>query len=554
MQMRRTTLCLALLTVLTASAQTNYAVVLDTTGANNFPSQRAFFCSDGSTMVGSFGTDGTLLRRTDALGNLMWNKWYADARINAQYRTTTPLLSDNDGGFFIAHTSEGLIFDADWNNQDTVVGRAAITRLASDGSVVWRTDLERFFVAQPPIGFVEPWTVSLAANGQAMIYALIDHDAFGGGVRFLQLVAMDATDGAVLWVRELSGFGLSSSPDELLMKVVCLPGGDAVLALGGTGPSADLLLARVSTTGDLEWMNRYAYGNGAVGGMYTDITVSPTGKIIALGWVAAVAGGGVLYHLHQDGTLDHAELMEVGGFGSVGHLTFVQGGLVLEFSTELLFGDTLGSDMDRHKLHPTVVGGNTLHTPMLGLDAFGPTLLLNGAVHSVDNQFGTWTRRPVLVQAEAQTFSHCADSVSAVPRFQIPLGAIQVTPGTGGYFGPPPGAYAQVATMPAVLVDVPAVATLELCDMVIGMPENWTGMNALNVWPVPAIVGTDLQLNGVEHCSIELFDPHGRRVRFQPASAANEARISTTSLAPGPYLLHCEGVGGSLRSVRVVLH
>ncbi len=551
-----TTLLVALL-ALTTSAQNNYAIVLDTAGTSNYPRQYGILCSDGSSVLSYFGENSTLLRRMDATGNLIWNKWYPGARILRSEETCTPLAPDDNGGFFVAHAPMGSVSDENWNDFDTLVWRLVITHVASDGTVLWRTDLERTEIEV--FLFLDLWQpagVSLVVHDQNLMYALVEHEAFGGWAHW-QLIALDPSDGTVLWVRDVSDNGGISTARQVL-KAACLSNGDVIVGCGTDGPLGDMFLARISTNGDLLWMNRYDYTNGAAYTRYSDFIVSPTGKIIALGRVDAVMNGFVLYHINDDGTLDHGEFAEEGSSIGGNKLAFAPGaGLIVSLSngyteTVLLFGDTLGGSMERHELLSPIVGPNTVVTALNGLVASGQEMLLYGAAHQYD-QFGTWSRRPVIARYDAPNFTHCLDSVSVSPRLQLPVGVVVTEPSVNGFSAPPIFPYITIASTPVALVDVPSVATIDLCDMIISTGEPLQHDALLRIWPIPASAGTALRVTGAERCKIELIDPQGRVVRVQAPSATAEVSIGTEALSPGWYAMRCTAADGVVRVAQVVL-
>lgn len=545
----------------TTSAQNNYSQVLDTAGTNNYPRQFGILCSDGANVLASLALNGTLLRRTDASGNLVWNKFYPDAFIREWQVPCTPLAADDNGGFYMAHTPVGEFFASNIDDPDTTIGRVVITHVASNGSVLWRTDLERTVIGDfmDPAEMM-PALVSIAVHDADRMYVLVEHDVFVSGTNTWQLLAMAPSDGTVQWQREVTNNG-SIQSNKRMLKAVCLPNGDVVLGCNEHSAPSDLLVARVNYNGDLLWMNDYRYDNAAAFALYHDLIVTPSGTIVGLGWVDVVMSKGfVLYHLNGNGTLDHGELVEEDLVGVLGQLVFAPGtGFVVALSagtypSVIHFGDTMGGAMERHKLFPSVVGANEFTTSLRGLDVMGPQILLTGALRSVDNQFGTATQWPVIMHHDAQTFAHCLDSVSTRPRSQIPSGAVATLPCSGGTSVPPPFSYVPVSSPPTTLVDVPSVATMDLCDVVISTGELLPPDPELHVWPVPASVGTALWLMGAEQCHVTLLDAQCRVVHSYPPAAAHQRWVDTSTLLPGAYLLRCTTRNGTVRTARVLLN
>lgn len=213
-------------------------------------------------------TDGAILRETD---------------VNGEGKKSLP-----DEAMAIAVSPDGSKVFAAGYTTTSEYGMTfyVLAHDGTDGAILW----EDFFLAEITNLPDEAKAVAVSPNGSMVFVAGYTSTSAGG--RAFSVLAYDATDGKVLWQKQIDRKG---DLDDVANAVAVSPDGSKVFAAGYTtspkGGKAFYVIAYNATNGVMLWED-YNNKAGNLADEANAVAVSPDGsKVIAAGYTSTSAGG-----------------------------------------------------------------------------------------------------------------------------------------------------------------------------------------------------------------------------------------------------------------------
>jgi len=184
---------------------------------------------------------------------------------NDSSTTPTPVI-DASGNIYGA----GLTASIGAGGNDIV-----LFKLSPAGSVIWQRTLG---------GAGSDTAYSVALDSSGAVYVAGSTDSQGAGLSEL-LLAKYSNSGVLQWQRSLGGAGNEFG------AAIAISSGDAIYVAGTTNPgvgSGDMLLARYSTSGTIQWQVRLGGASSEAG---NGVTVDSSGNVYICGFSGSTGSG-----------------------------------------------------------------------------------------------------------------------------------------------------------------------------------------------------------------------------------------------------------------------
>ncbi len=539
------------LLVAPAVAQNEFQLMVDTLSGSTHTMKRMVVTDEGAIVLAFPSPTGTTFWVADEDGTPQ-----SSFHLNypAYDRLTFDMVSRPGGGILVVSRIDEVIETPGSLQDDTARVRLIVSSLTIQGTLHWSKEyvIDRLFGEFGVGAYPELLTLKASPSGY---FLCVQHlEGIWDAINILKL----SPGGNLLWSRELDGLA-----DHLPFRIA--PSDDGGLFIAQRefdAANTAVFMGKLDAAGEPVWMRKFNYANNAITMELNDLVVGANGGPIAVSDMSGYGWNyGYLLALSPDGGQFEGHFYETSGtirpgFRDAillpnGDLYICTGGpwdttndfMMLRLAPDLTVQESLGTQGQ--------LQGQLLHSMRsVSLARINDHVLVAGSMRSVHQIFGTVEHRPSIWRLDLANNSGCLVTDPVVMHHPIPADLIVVTD-------------INAASVPymAVASDAPdpftaysLLATMEVCDLLVGLDEQAPLRSVFTVTPNPSHGGDPVMVQCPNAAIYDVFSATGSLVLSGiRADGQGRATLDLGSRSGTYVAVARDAMGNAIARERVVL-
>ncbi len=473
--------------------------------------------------------------------------WLGDADGSALQCFSTPVYQYNGSptvcarpgsGFYAVSFAGSTSVDVDqFDGTDSLRITFGVQGFDASMAMVLSRTVSYIHVVEPMAWGPGNLTIAADSSGAYVLYN--EHGGFYSTTRVFKL---DPT-GVLLWFKQFRAPFGGQGP----LAIITAPAGDGGLIFARENyvtSGSNILTGRLSSIGELLWMNDVVYQSDFSVVTLRDLTIGPDGQAIVVGQLQGLSfryGYVISAAAHGNSTSAHFYDLAITYPEFCSVRTLEDGSTLLLTSTPYDVPQRVrllrtGPDMEviGSALSDTVSDGTfgyCLHPDVLEYQN-GRALVL-GSLRSEDLIFGTTTHRPTIWSLDMTTLDGCLLSDTTVSHYAIPDNLLVVTAVLPEE---------EISITPEIL-DGSLVTTTEalitvsdMCQSLVSVQENAVQPTELLAFPNPVLRGAPISLQYPGASRFVIYNTVGSMIREVPVNRGlNITNLDCAGLSVGLY-------------------